>query len=100
MEMRRRRTAPGAATACTLLLALPGIARAFTSPPPRRHGVGGSASCPASQHVSTSSLSAGGEGGEAEWVKALLEAGGDNKPGKFEEEMKKAPPHLPPQESA
>eukprot|EP00584_Thalassiosira_punctigera_P010382 CAMPEP_0172528050 /NCGR_PEP_ID=MMETSP1067-20121228/2561_1 /TAXON_ID=265564 ORGANISM="Thalassiosira punctigera, Strain Tpunct2005C2" /NCGR_SAMPLE_ID=MMETSP1067 /ASSEMBLY_ACC=CAM_ASM_000444 /LENGTH=592 /DNA_ID=CAMNT_0013311905 /DNA_START=101 /DNA_END=1879 /DNA_ORIENTATION=- len=32
---------------------------------------------------------AGGEGGEAEWVKALLDAGGDNaQPGKFEEEMK------------
>ena len=32
----------------------------------------------------------GGEGGEAEWVKALLEAGdgGKNAPGKFEEEMK------------
>ena len=92
MEMRRRRTAPGAAAACTLLLALPGIARAFTSPPPRRH-VGGcsSASCPSSPsspRVSTSSLSAGGEGGEAEWVKALLDAGGGNQPGKFEEEMK------------
>ena len=31
---------------------------------------------------------AGGEGGEAEWVKALLEAGGGNAPGQFEEEMK------------
>mmetsp|Transcript_17374 Transcript_17374/g.36642 ORF Transcript_17374/g.36642 Transcript_17374/m.36642 type:complete len:589 (-) Transcript_17374:8-1774(-) len=31
---------------------------------------------------------AGGEGGEAEWVKALMEAGGGNEPGKFEEEMK------------
>ncbi|KAL7547875.1 hypothetical protein ACHAWF_016225 [Thalassiosira exigua] len=31
---------------------------------------------------------AGGEGGEAEWVKALLEAGGGNEPGTFEEEMK------------
>lgn len=31
---------------------------------------------------------AGGEGGEAEWVKALLEAGGGPQPGKFEEDMK------------
>lgn len=31
---------------------------------------------------------AGGEGGEAEWVKALLDAGGGTKPGQFEEEMK------------
>jgi len=30
----------------------------------------------------------GGEGGEAEWVKALLDAGGGPEPGKFEEEMK------------
>lgn len=29
-----------------------------------------------------------GEGGEAEWVKALLEAGGGPAPGKFEEDMK------------
>ena len=31
---------------------------------------------------------AGGEGGEPEWVKALLDAGGGNEPGKFEEDMK------------
>jgi len=31
---------------------------------------------------------AGGEGGEAEWVKALREAGGGTRPGQFEEEMK------------
>eukprot|EP01082_Thalassiosira_pseudonana_P001325 g628.t1 g628 contig10:421011-421601(+) len=31
---------------------------------------------------------AGGEGGEAEWVKALMEAGGGNNPGQFEEDMK------------
>eukprot|EP00984_Skeletonema_dohrnii_P033586 scaffold30584_cov200-Skeletonema_dohrnii-CCMP3373.AAC.5 len=31
---------------------------------------------------------AGGEGGEAEWVKALLDAGGGTKPGQFEEDMK------------
>ncbi|KAL7539996.1 hypothetical protein ACHAXR_009784 [Thalassiosira sp. AJA248-18] len=29
-----------------------------------------------------------GEGGEAEWVKALMDAGGGPQPGKFEEEMK------------
>ncbi len=31
---------------------------------------------------------AGGEGGDAEWVKALIEAGGGTQPGKFEEDMK------------
>jgi hypothetical protein len=43
--------------------------------------------------IAPPSMAAGGsngEGGEAEWVKALLEAGGGGKnaPGKFEEEMK------------
>jgi len=33
-------------------------------------------------------MSSGGEGGEAEWVKALLEAGGGTTPGAFEEDMK------------
>lgn len=33
-------------------------------------------------------MAGGGEGGDAEWVKALLEAGGGTKPGKFEEDMK------------
>jgi len=31
---------------------------------------------------------AGGEGGDKEWVKALLDAGGGTKPGQFEEDMK------------
>ena len=38
------------------------------------------------QHVVLSM--AGGEGGDKEWVKALLDAGGGTKPGQFEEDMK------------
>lgn len=46
-------------------------------------------SAPAAAASSSSALRmAGGEGGEAEWVKALMEAAGGNEPGKFEEEMK------------
>jgi len=38
------------------------------------------------QHIVLSM--AGGEGGDKEWVKALLDAGGGTKPGQFEEDMK------------
>mmetsp|Transcript_17792 Transcript_17792/g.35916 ORF Transcript_17792/g.35916 Transcript_17792/m.35916 type:complete len:598 (+) Transcript_17792:191-1984(+) len=39
--------------------------------------------------IRTKLFMAGGEGGEDEWVKALLEAGGSNQsPGQFEEDMK------------
>ena len=43
---------------------------------------------PTRQQSPTPLSMAGGEGGEPEWVKALLDAGGGNEPGKFEEDMK------------
>ncbi len=46
-------------------------------------------STPPNRATSMKLFMAGGEGGEDEWVKALLEAGGSNQsPGQFEEDMK------------
>lgn len=65
------------------LLSLPVAALAF-APPTQEFLV--ASSIRTSQHDVLSM--AGGEGGEAEWVKALQDAAGGTTPGKFEEEMK------------
>ncbi|KAL7495570.1 hypothetical protein ACHAWT_003961 [Skeletonema menzelii] len=64
------------------LLSLPVVALAFAPP---THVFLAASSSRTSQHVLSM---AGGEGGEAEWVKALQDAAGGTTPGKFEEEMK------------
>lgn len=64
------------------LLSLPTAALAF-APPTQLSKLASTSRT--TEHVLSM---AGGEGGEAEWVKALLDAGGGTKPGQFEEEMK------------
>jgi len=66
------------------LLSLSMAAVAFA--PPTQLSKLSASSRTTTQHVVLSM--AGGEGGEAEWVKALLDAGGGTKPGQFEEDMK------------
>jgi len=68
------------------LLSLPMAAVAFAPPTQLSKLSVSSNSRTTTQHVVLSM--AGGEGGEAEWVKALLDAGGGTKPGQFEEDMK------------
>mmetsp|Transcript_16552 Transcript_16552/g.24599 ORF Transcript_16552/g.24599 Transcript_16552/m.24599 type:complete len:584 (+) Transcript_16552:80-1831(+) len=68
------------------LLSLPMAALAFAPPTQLSKLSASRNSRTTPQHVVLSM--AGGEGGEAEWVKALLDAGGGTKPGQFEEDMK------------
>mmetsp|Transcript_24747 Transcript_24747/g.49466 ORF Transcript_24747/g.49466 Transcript_24747/m.49466 type:complete len:584 (+) Transcript_24747:115-1866(+) len=68
------------------LLSLPMAALAFAPPTQLSKLSASSNSRTTTQHVVLSM--AGGEGGDKEWVKALLDAGGGTKPGQFEEDMK------------
>mmetsp|Transcript_24790 Transcript_24790/g.42195 ORF Transcript_24790/g.42195 Transcript_24790/m.42195 type:complete len:584 (+) Transcript_24790:72-1823(+) len=68
------------------LLSLPMAALAFAPPTQLSKLSASSNSRTTTQHIVLSM--AGGEGGDKEWVKALLDAGGGTKPGQFEEDMK------------
>ena len=68
------------------LLSLPMAALAFAPPTQLSKLSASSNSRTTTQHIVLSM--AGGEGGDKEWAKALLDAGGGTKPGQFEEDMK------------
>ena len=71
------------------LLSLPmPAALAFAPQLPRHLSKLAAADSDSSRIVLSMAGGKGGEGGEAEWVKALLDAGGGTKPGQFEEDMK------------